>query len=157
MGRHGPSAPYCEAGGAPKCRLPSCSRLAQTGFHSGRSGRMAKRNNGCPTRRGAITAAAAAGFLAPTAARSQGGGGSWPNRPIRVVVAWPPGGGADIPARLAAGPMGQTLGQTVVVENRAGASGSVAEGVVSQAPPDGYTVLADTAGISVNHLLIPGL
>ena len=118
---------------------------------------MAKRNNGRldTTRRAAMVAAAA--LLSPDLARSQGVAGAWPNRPIRVVVAWPPGGGADIPARLAAGPMGQTLGQTVVVENRAGASGSVAEGVVSQAPPDGYTVLADTAGISVNHLLIPGL
>src|SRR5215218_8402588 len=118
---------------------------------------MADRNSRCPTTRRAVMAAATAGLLPPAVARGQGGSGAWPNRPVRVVVAWPPGGGADIPARLAAGPMGQTLGQTVVVENRAGASGSVAEGVVSQAPPDGYTVLADTAGISVNHLLIPGL
>jgi tripartite-type tricarboxylate transporter receptor subunit TctC len=122
---------------------------------------MVKRNNRPPaTRRAAMVAAAAAaaGLFPTNLARSQGAaGGAWPNRPIRVVVAWPPGGGADIPARLAAGPMGQMLGQTLVVENRAGASGSVAEGVVSQAPPDGYTVLADTAGISVNHLLIPGL
>ena len=73
------------------------------------------------------------------------------------MVAWPPGGGADIPARLAAGPMQQSLGQTVVIENRAGASGSVAAGMVAQAAPDGYTVLADTAAISINHLLIPGL
>lgn len=118
---------------------------------------MADRKGGRPTRRGAITAAAVAAFLPPAAALGQGGGGAWPNRPVRVVVAWPPGGGADIPARLAAVPMQQSLGQTVVVENRAGASGSVAEGLVAQAAPDGYTVLADTAAISVNHLLVPGL
>jgi tripartite-type tricarboxylate transporter receptor subunit TctC len=117
---------------------------------------MADRNNGRPTtRRGAITAAVGAAFL-PSAA-AQGQGGAWPNRPVRIVVAWPPGGGADIPARLAAGPMQQILGQTMVIENRAGASGSVAAGMVAQSPPDGYTVLADTAAISVNHLLIPGL
>jgi tripartite-type tricarboxylate transporter receptor subunit TctC len=119
---------------------------------------MADRNSRCPTTtRRAVMAAATAGFLPPAVARGQGGGGAWPNRPVRVVVAWPPGGGADIPARLAAGPMQQVLGQPVVIENRAGASGSVAEGLVAQAPPDGYTVLADTAAISINHLLVPGL
>ncbi|MCO6419781.1 twin-arginine translocation pathway signal protein, partial [Siccirubricoccus sp. KC 17139] len=66
-------------------------------------------------------------------------------------------GGADIPMRLAAPAMQQVLGQTLVLENRAGASGSVGAGVVAQAAPDGYTTLADTAGGSVNHLLIPGL
>lgn len=122
---------------------------------------MADRNNGRPaaTRRGAMAAvaAAAAAALPKGAARGQAGGGAWPNRPIRLVVAWPPGGGADIPSRLAAAPMQQMLGQTVVIENRAGASGSVAAGTVAQAAPDGYTVLADTAAISVNHLLIAGL
>ena len=121
---------------------------------------MADRNNGRPaaTRRGAMAAVAvaAAAALPKDAARGQAGG-AWPNRPVRLVVAWPPGGGADIPSRLAAGPMQQMLGQTVVIENRAGASGSVAAGMVAQAAPDGYTVLADTAAISVNHLLIAGL
>ena len=69
----------------------------------------------------------------------------------------PPGGGADIPMRLAAPAMQQVLGQPLVLENRAGASGSVGAGVVAQAAPDGYTTLADTAGGAVNHLLIPGL
>ena len=116
---------------------------------------MADRNNRRPTtRRGAITAAVGAAFL-PSAA-AQGQGGAWPNRPVRIVVAWPPGGGADIPARLAAGPMQQILGQTMVIENRAGASGSVATGMDAQSPPDGYPALAGTAAISVNHLLLPG-
>jgi tripartite-type tricarboxylate transporter receptor subunit TctC len=90
----------------------------------------------------------------PAVARAQG---SWPSRPVRVVISWPPGGGADIPMRLAAPAMQQVLGQPLILENRAGASGSVGAGVVAQAAPDGYTTLADTAGGSVNHLLIPGL
>lgn len=102
------------------------------------------------TRRGVLGAALA------TPALAQPGGG-WPSRAVRVVVAWPPGGGADIPMRLAAPAMQQLLGQPLVLENRAGASGSVGAGIVVQAAPDGYTVLADTAGLSVNHLLIPGL
>ena len=81
----------------------------------------------------------------------------YPSRPIRIVVSWPPGGGADIPMRLAAPAMQQVLGQPIVLENRAGASGSVGAGVVAQAAPDGYTALADTAAGAVNHLLIPGL
>ncbi|MFC7544143.1 Bug family tripartite tricarboxylate transporter substrate binding protein [Siccirubricoccus deserti] len=81
----------------------------------------------------------------------------WPTRPVRIVISWPPGGGADIPMRLAAPAMQQVLGQPVILENRAGASGSVGAGVVAQAAPDGYTTLADTAGGAINHLLIPGL
>ncbi len=96
----------------------------------------------------------ATALAAPWAARAQG---DWPNRPVRIVISWPPGGGADIPMRLAAPAMQQVLGQPLVLENRAGASGSVGAGVVAQASPDGYTTLADTAGGAVNHLLIPGL
>jgi tripartite-type tricarboxylate transporter receptor subunit TctC len=105
----------------------------------------------------AAAAAAAAAFPGATA-RAQGAAPApWPNRPVRVVVAWPPGGGADTPIRLASPVMQQGIGQPIVIENRAGASGSVGAGVVAQAAPDGYTVLADTAAISINHLLIPGL
>lgn len=75
---------------------------------------MANRDDRPPTRREAITAATGAMFLPPAVARGQTG--AWPNRPIRIVVAWPPGGGADIPARLAAGPMQQILGQTMVID-----------------------------------------
>lgn len=96
----------------------------------------------------------AAALAAPHLARAEA---AWPSRPVRVVISWPPGGGADIPMRLAAPAMQQVLGQPLVLENRAGASGSVGAGVVAQAAPDGYTTLADTAGGAVNHLLIPGL
>jgi tripartite-type tricarboxylate transporter receptor subunit TctC len=97
----------------------------------------------------ALPAVAGAQTAAPAA--------PWPTRPVRIVISWPPGGGADIPMRLAAPAMQQVLGQPVILENRAGASGSVGAGVVAQAAPDGYTTLADTAGGAVNHLLIPGL
>lgn len=97
-----------------------------------------------------------AGILAaPALVRAEDVG--WPSRPIRLVISWPPGGGADIPVRLAAPSMQRVLGQPLVLENRAGASGSVGAGVVAQAAPDGYTALADTAAGAVNHLLIPGL
>ena len=95
----------------------------------------------------------AAALALPHLARAE----AWPSRPVRVVISWPPGGGADIPMRLAAPAMQQVLGQPVVLENRAGASGSVGAGVVAQAAPDGYTTLADTAAGAVNNLLIPGL
>ncbi|SDB65658.1 Bug family tripartite tricarboxylate transporter substrate binding protein [Belnapia rosea] len=86
-----------------------------------------------------------------------GAADAWPSRPVRIVISWPPGGGADIPMRLAAPAMQGVLGQPLVLENRAGASGSVGAGVVAQAAADGYTALADTAAGAVNNLLIPGL
>jgi tripartite-type tricarboxylate transporter receptor subunit TctC len=95
----------------------------------------------------------AAALALPHLARAE----TWPARPVRIVISWPPGGGADIPMRLAAPAMQQVLGQPLVLENRAGASGSVGAGVVAQAAPDGYTALADTAAGAVNDLLIPGL
>ena len=103
------------------------------------------------TRRGALLA----GLAVPAAGLAQTP--PWPARPVRIVVAWPPGGGADTPIRLAQAAMQGVIGQSIVIENRAGASGSVGAGHVAQAAPDGYTVLADTAALSVNHLLIPGL
>jgi tripartite-type tricarboxylate transporter receptor subunit TctC len=65
----------------------------------------------------------------------------YPNRPIRVIVGFPPGGGADLVARLLADKMGSLLGQTIVVENRGGAAGIIAGQQVSRAEPDGYTAL----------------
>lgn len=82
---------------------------------------------------------------------------AWPDKPIRLVVAWPPGGGADTPARLVAPHMSRVLGQPIVIENRGGASGAIGTGVVAQAAPDGYTLLADTSSFVTNSLTVPGL
>ena len=79
---------------------------------------------------------------------------SWPARPIRLVIGFAPGGAADYVARTIADPLGRLLGQSVVVENRAGAGSSLAADFVAKAPADGYTLLiASPSSISVNPAL----
>ncbi|WP_035575389.1 Bug family tripartite tricarboxylate transporter substrate binding protein [Elioraea tepidiphila] len=69
----------------------------------------------------------------------------WPTRPIRFIISFPPGGAIDTVMRLIGPSMAETLGQPAVLENRPGAAGSIAAGVVAVAPPDGYTFLCDTS------------
>jgi len=71
---------------------------------------------------------------------------SYPSKPIRIVVAYPPGGGTDILARLVGKYLNDSVKQSVVIENRAGASGGIGRDMVAQSPADGYTLLAIAAG-----------
>ena len=83
---------------------------------------------------------------------------AWPNKPIRLVIGFAPGGAADFVARTIADPLGRVLGQAVTVDNRAGAGSSLAADFVAKAPPDGYTLLiASPSSISVNPALNPKL
>jgi tripartite-type tricarboxylate transporter receptor subunit TctC len=79
---------------------------------------------------------------------------NYPQRPIRLVVGFVPGGGADRTTRLLAQRLSETLGQTVIVDNRAGADGSVATEIVSKAAPDGYTLLVGSPGPLVTNLYL---
>ena len=71
---------------------------------------------------------------------------SYPRQTIKIIVPFPPGGGVDVVARVIAPRLGEMLGQSVIVENRGGAGGSVGATFVAQAPKDGYTLLLGTGG-----------
>jgi tripartite-type tricarboxylate transporter receptor subunit TctC len=100
------------------------------------------------TRRRFALLALAAGLVAGAPAFAQAPG--WPTKPIRFVVAFAPGGPADIIARLLGQKLGVALGQPVVVENKPGAGGSVASTLVARAEPDGYTLMINTSSYAVN-------
>ncbi len=92
--------------------------------------------------------------LAVSAAHAQ----SYPAKPVRMLVGFPPGGAADFVARAIAEPLGRELGQPLVIENRPGAGSSIAAELAARAAPDGYTILiASPSSIMVNPLLMPKL
>ncbi len=94
-----------------------------------------------PIGRRRLAALGAAGLVAaPGLARGQGAA-AWPNRTITMVAPYPPGGTTDVSARPIATKLGELLGQAVVVENRAGAGGSIGAEYVARSRPDGYTIL----------------
>ncbi len=88
---------------------------------------------------------AGAGFAAQHA-HAQGSVPNYPDRPIRLVVGFPPGGATDILARILSQHMAESVGQPVVVDNRGGASGTIAAALVAKAPPDGYTFMMVPSG-----------
>ena len=77
----------------------------------------------------------------------------YPDRPVRVIVGFPPGGPTDVIARIVAQHLSDTLGQQFVVENLPGAGGNIASGQVARATPDGYTIMAISTGFVVNPSL----
>jgi tripartite-type tricarboxylate transporter receptor subunit TctC len=94
-----------------------------------------------------------AGMATAPFIRSAGAQGAWPNRPVSVMVPYPPAGGADTTARILYNKVGTILGQQFVIENRSGAGGTIGEAVVAKAAPDGYTILHDATAYSVNGAL----
>src|SRR5690348_2244260 len=81
----------------------------------------------------------------------------YPDRPVTMIVPFAPGGPVDIIARILSTFMPQTLGQSLVVENRAGAAGNIGMGQAARAKPDGYTILMTSTAISVNPALFKNL
>ena len=78
----------------------------------------------------------------------------YPNRPLRMVIPWPPGQATDLVGRVVAQKLGEVLGQPVVAENRAGAGGMTGTDTAAKAPPDGYTLLMASSGpVTINPLL----
>ena len=82
---------------------------------------------------------------------------AYPTKVITLVVTYPPGGGADVMARLIAPKMSDTLGQTIVIDNRPGAGGQIGAGYVAKAKADGYTLLFDASSFAANPALYPKL
>jgi tripartite-type tricarboxylate transporter receptor subunit TctC len=78
------------------------------------------------------------------------GADTYPERPIRLIVPFSPGGGTDINARILAEPFGRELGETIVVDNRPGAASMIGSDIVAKADPDGYTLLMGTISLTMN-------
>ena len=106
-----------------------------------------------PTRRHLIGAALAAPALGQTAAAQ----GAWPERPVRIIVPYAPGGGTDATTRTIAELLSQRLGQNFVTENRAGANGVVGSEAVARSAPDGYTLLSTTSTHIMTRQIVPRL
>lgn len=99
-------------------------------------------------------AACTAALAAASAAPAQ----SYPVRPIRLIVPYAPGGNVDITARIIGPPMGEALGQSIVVDNRAGGGGTTGANLVAKAAADGYTLLMGSSGpLSINPIVVPNL
>lgn len=106
------------------------------------------------SRRAALAAIGSTLLLSRIGARAAD---AYPAKPVRLVVAWPPGSSADTSARLLAQKLGESLGQSFIVDNRPGASGIIGTESVLRAPADGYTLLFNTANHASNKVVFPKL
>jgi tripartite-type tricarboxylate transporter receptor subunit TctC len=104
------------------------------------------------SRRTLLAGMAAAPFVSSASAQAV-----WPNRPVSVMVPYPPAGGADTTARILYARVGAILGQQFIIENRGGAGGTIGEALVAKANPDGYTILHDGTAYSINGALYANL
>ena len=100
------------------------------------------------TRRSIILGAASASLAAPAVAQG------FPSRPVRLVVPYSAGGGADTTARLIAPKLQEALGQTVVIDNKPGAGGTIGDDFVAKSAPDGHTLLIGAFAHAVNPSLM---
>ena len=96
---------------------------------------------------------AAVALLAAAAATAQ----TYPDRPVRLIAPWPPGGSVDTTARYINEQLGRELGQPVIIENRSGATGNIGSEAVARAKPDGYVLLINTITIATAPALFPNL
>jgi len=103
------------------------------------------------TRRRVVKGAAAA-LAVPFLARSASAQ-AWPTRAVRVIIPYPPAGGADTVGRIYFAKLSEALGQQFVIDNRGGAGGTIAEAAAAKADPDGYNILYDATAFSVNPFL----
>lgn len=99
-----------------------------------------------------------AGIALTAVALALTAGGAWaesgyPNRPVRIIVPWPAGGGVDVVTRTVAEKMSASLGQQFIIDNRPGATGNIGAGQGAKAPPDGYTLLVSSAPMTINPSL----
>lgn len=96
--------------------------------------------------------------LAANLAHAQTAANTWPTRPLRLIVTFPPGGSSDTAARIVVPELAKRLGQPVVVDNRPGAGGGLGLDLVAKVPADGYTIVLASAGaLTINPTLYPNL
>ena len=105
-----------------------------------------------PTRRHVLVGVAVAPFVARAYAQA-----AYPSRPVKVVIPYPPAGGADTVGRILFNKLGEMWGAQFVIDNRGGAGGTIAAAAVAKAERDGYTIMFDATAHSVNPALYPNL
>src|SRR5262249_5687254 len=144
----------CRACPAAQIRDRSLGPGHQGGGHQIRGVRMLNRRD--LVRHFMVLAGATA--LAPLTARgSFAHGATWPNRIVKLVVPFTPGGGIDAVGRIIGARLSEMWGQQVVVDNKPGAGGNIASEFVARSAPDGYTLYITAGGLAVNRFLFPSI